>query len=235
MPEAWLAEYLQPGRRLTEVGPGILSGVAPTAPSSGYDGHARSYDRLVGNRFYNRLVWGIPVASYEAFAAAAVADSNGPLLDVGCGTAVFSAESYRRTDRPLVLVDRSMDMLIRAAERLQGAHTRRIVFVQADMFDLPFRTEAFATVACHGLLHLFEKPDQVLRVLRAQIAADGSLYATSLVAETRIGTTWLRLLHRIGEAAVPRRHDDLLALARITLGGDVDFRCEGSMVFLHSH
>lgn len=53
-------------------------------------------------------------------------------------------------------------------------------------------------MACHGLLHLFADPDQVLRVLRSQLAPGGSLYATSLVAETRIGT---------GSASL-RRHDD---------------------------
>ena len=31
----------------------------------------------------------------------------------------------------------------------------RDVLVQADLFDLPFRPGAFATVACHGLVHLF--------------------------------------------------------------------------------
>lgn len=48
---------------------------------------------------------GVP-ASYTDFAAEAVADSDGPVLDVGCRTAVFTADCYRSTDRPVILVDR---------------------------------------------------------------------------------------------------------------------------------
>lgn len=197
-----------------------------------YDRHARTYDRLIGNRFYNRLVWRASPASYTAFAAEAVADSDGPMLDVGCGTAVFTAGCYRSTERPVILVDRSGGMLDRAAKRLAGAAPDRLALVQADLFNLPFRPGAFATVACYGLLHLFDDPGQVLRVLRSQLAPGGSLYATSLVAETRIGTHVLRLLHRSGETAAPRRENDLAALARATLGDAVELRREGSMAFL---
>lgn len=210
----WIAEYLQPGRRLVDVGAGVLSSVEPNAHGSRYDRQARTFDLLVGNRFYNRLVWRTSTASYAKFAAAAVAGADGPLLDVGCGTAVFTADSYRSTDRPLILVDCSVGMLTRAAKRRARADANRIAFVQADLFDLPFRSGAFATVACHGLLHLFADPDQVLRMLRSQLAPGGSLYVTSLVAETRIGTRMLRLLHRIGESAMPRQRRPLHARPR---------------------
>ncbi len=229
---AWILEYLQPGRSLVDVGTNVLSAVEADTSGSIYDRHARTYDRLISNRLYNRLVWRASPTSYTAFAAAAVADSDGPMLDVGCGTAVFTAECYRSTDRPVILVDRSLGMLARAAKRLVDADTDRIALVQADLFDLPFRLGAFTTVSCHGLLHLFEDPGQVLEVLRSQVAPGGSLYATSLLAETRIGAQALRLLYRGEEAAVPRRENDLATLARAALGDTVDLRREGAMAFL---
>lgn len=231
----WIVQYLQPGRRLVDVGAGVLSAVSPDARGSRYDRQARTYDLLIGNRFYNRLVWRSSTASYAAFAAAAVADSGGPLLDVGCGTAVFTAASYRCTDRPLILVDRSVGMLAKAAKRLAGDDTDRIAFVQADLFDLPFQPGVFTTVACHGLLHLFADPGEVLGVLRSQVAPGGSLYATSLVAETGIGTRMLGLLHRIGESAVPRGQSDLSILARAVLNDGVELRRDGSMAYLRWH
>ncbi|MGI8753267.1 MAG: class I SAM-dependent methyltransferase [Acidimicrobiales bacterium] len=233
MPVTWITELLAPGRELHDVGGGLVSALNSDERGSPYDRQAATYDRLVGNRLYNRLVWGTSPVTYAAFADTTVADSDGPLLDVDCGTAVFTSASYRSTERSLILVDRSLGMLRRAAERLQGHDPTRVAFVQADLFDLPFQPASFATVACHGLLHLFDDPSQVIQVLRSQVAAAGTLYTTSLVAETAIGTRALRLLHRIGEAAVPRSKDELVMAARSELDGSVHVRREGSMTFLH--
>jgi len=186
----------------------------------------------VGNGLYNRLLWGVSPESYTAFAATAVAGGQGPLLDVGCGSAVFAAATYRTAGRPLVLVDRSLCMLARAAQRLEGHHPAPVALVQADLFDLPFLPNQFTSVACHGLLHLFDDLAAVLRVLGGQVTAGGSLYVTSLVAETAIGSRGLGLLHRTGEATVPRRERELITAARAALDSPVHSRREGSMVFL---
>jgi ubiquinone/menaquinone biosynthesis C-methylase UbiE len=154
------------------------------------------------------------------------------LLDVGCGTALFTAASYRSTGRPLVLVDRSLGMLTRAAARLADTDPDRVACMQADLFDLPFRPGAFATVACHGLLHLFDDPGRMLRVLHSQAAPGGSVYATSLLGQTPLARMVLRLLHRAGEAAPPRWENDLSTMANAELGDDVQIRHDGAMTFL---
>lgn len=228
---SWVDDLVRPDRRLWRVEGGVLSALGPNERGSRYDRGAALYDRVVGNGLYNRAVWGARSSSYSAFAAAAVADGRGPLLDVGCGSAVFTAAAYRDTDRPLVLVDRSAGMLARAAARLRGAGGR-VVFVQADLFDLPFLPGRFATVACHGLLHLFEDAAGVLRVLGGQVSPGGSMYATSLVAETAAGRRMLRLLHRRGEAAAPRDGRAVVDAARAGLGVPIRARREGSMLFL---
>lgn len=139
MSPAWIDYLVQPGRRLRSVGDGLLSVLDP-------DDRASPYDRRAAR--YNRLVWGSSPASYAAFAAAAVAEGDGPLLDVGCGSAVFTAAAYRGAGRPLILIDRSLAMLTRAAQRLRPSEhgSARIVFVQADLFDLPFRSRSFPIV-----------------------------------------------------------------------------------------
>lgn len=68
-----------------------------------------------------------------AFATAAVRAGDGPLLDVGCGSAVFTAAVYQITRRSIVLADRSLG---RAQQRINGS--AGVVFVQANLFDLPF-------------------------------------------------------------------------------------------------
>lgn len=230
MTAEWIEDLLLPNHGLRPVGD-ALSDLRLEDSGTAYDSRVALYDRLVGNGLYNRFVWGTSPDSYAAFAAAAVANSDGPLLDVGCGSALFTAGAYRCAGRRMVLVDRSLGMLARAADRLQGHDPERIAFVQADLLDLPFEVGSFATVACHGLLHLFEDAAAPIGALRAQIAPTGSLYATSLVAETAVGGRALALLHRRGEAAAPRRAHELADIARTELGVAIRMYREGSMIF----
>lgn len=223
--DTFVEDLLAPGRRLSRGGDGIRS-------ATDSRGDAASYDRLVGSALYNRLVWSASVNSYGAFAATAVASGTGPLLDVGCGSAVFTADVYRAAGRPLVLVDDSRAMLGRARERIGSPTSASLAYVQANLFDLPFRPRQFDTVACHGVLHLFTDLEAVLRALCTQIAPGGTLRVTSLVAETTIGEKWLNMLHRAGETAPPRRAGELEERARGILGDGVHLDREGCMAFL---
>lgn len=228
----WLNELIEPKRNLQPITTGVHSATA-IASKSVYDRHPGAYDRLIGNRLYNRLIWGVSPAEYTRFAARAVAsDAGGPLLDVGSGSAVFTAPAYRAATRPLVLVDSSISMLQRAHDRVSSATPAPTAFVRADLFDLPFRPHNFSTVSCHGLLHLFDDIEAVLRALRGQLAPGGRLYATSLVAETRVGRGWLALMHRSGEIAPPRTAADLTARAGSVLGEELHVIVVGSMAFL---
>lgn len=232
MAVTWIDDLLDPARQLRSAGGVLLSVLPADDRGTPYDRRAALYDCLVGNALYNRLLWGASTASYAAFAEAAVSDSRGLLLDVGCGSAVFTVAAYRNATRPLVLVDRSLGMLARAADRLSSHHSVQLSLVHADLFDLPFRPGQFATVACHGLLHLFDDAGTVLRALRAQVAVGGSLYVTSLVAETAIGRWALGQMHRAGQAAAPRRAEDLAAVVRAAVGGPIYAWCEGSMMLI---
>lgn len=212
MAVTWIDDLLEPARQLRSAGGVLLSALPADDRGTPYDRRAALYDGLVGNALYNRLLWGASTASYAAFAEAAVTDSRGSLLDVGCGSAVFTVAAYRNATRPLVLVDRSLGMLARAADRLSSHHSVQLRLVHADLFDLPFRSGQFATVACHGLLHLFDDAGTVLRALRAQVA---------------VGQ-----MHRAGQAAAPRRAGDLAAVVRAAVGGPIYAWCEGSMMLI---
>lgn len=109
----WVEDLLAPGRVLTVSADGLRCGLDGEGGEGGrsYDRWAAVYDRIVGNALYNRLVWAACPRSYAAFAAQAVTAERGPLLDVGCGSAVFTGGVYRAAGRPLVLVNRSRAML----------------------------------------------------------------------------------------------------------------------------
>ncbi len=57
------------------------------------------------SRTYNRIAWSTAPADYAAFAAAAIASGDGPLLEVAAGSAAATAELHAGSPRPTVLVD----------------------------------------------------------------------------------------------------------------------------------
>lgn len=218
-------------RTLRPVGHGIVSALATEDAGAPYDRKAAIYDRIIGGRRYNRVVWGTDVADYPRVAAEALAASTGAFLDAGCGSAVFTAGEYRRATRPLVLVDRSIGMLERAATRLEGAP---VSLVQADLLDLPFAERSFATVGCFGLLHVLDDPWAALVALREQMAPGARMFASMLVAERPLGRRYLAALHRAGEVSRPRRAHELKAAAESVFGLQAEVRCTGSMAWLRA-
>ena len=226
-----LESLLAPGRVLRPIGPGVVSALSSHDEGAPYDRRAAAYDRLIGSRAYNRLVWGASIADYEAFAAEALAAGEGALLDAGCGTLVFTADPYGSTSRPLVLVDRSLGMLRRAAERLAAAQA---AFVQSDVLDLPFARNRFDTVSCHGLLHVLDHPWAALAALRDQLAPGGRLFASMLVSDRAPGRAFLAALHRAGEVGSPRPSDELAGAAAEIFGDSAEVDRSGSMAWLRA-
>ncbi len=205
-------------------------GLPPGDLGAPYDRKAALYDRLVRTRLYNRLLWAADPGDYEAFARRALADGDGPLLDVAAGTAAATAPLYAAAAREVVLVDRSRVMLERASERIAALAPseapRRLRLVQADALALALPPHGFGTVLCMSLFHIVENPGALLDSLLAQVRPGGRVYLTSLVAERAVGRRYLSLLHRAGEVAPPRTAAELSS----ALGG-VDLDVRGCMAY----
>lgn len=231
----WFVSRLLAEATVRRIDERILSVLPADVAGAPYDRRAAVYDRLVRSPLYNRLVWSTRPADYAAFARGAVEDAPGPLLEVGCGSATFTAPAYRSTERPCVLVDRSVAMLERAAARVVGAgdmREDRFVLLQADLRELPFRPRGFHTVVWMGGLHLFDDVPEIVARLAGQCAPDGHLFLSGLVAETRVARGYLGLLHRAGEVVAPRREADLRKLVEAGLGRPAeDWRRVGAMVY----
>jgi SAM-dependent methyltransferase len=155
------------------------------------DSIASSYDRLARTRLYSKLAWGLDPADYAAYAREALeATDEGGLLDVACGSLTFTEDVYARASRPVVLLDRSLEMLRIGRERLAKRRgNSELVLLHADGLDLPFRDAAFTTVACHGALHVVGEVSVPLRDSCAAVAqqapdhpiANGEPWVTLLV------------------------------------------------------
>lgn len=222
--------------RIRTVEEGIYS-VLPNAPQGHlYDGRAALYDLIVGTRIYNRVMWGASMAHYFAFARQAVAsDSAGILLDAGCGSLLFTAQTYLDCQRPILGCDQSLDMLRRAKSRLKklaGYLPDNIFLLQAELGDLPFRPASFRTTLCMNVLHHFADAEGLVRGLKTLLLPEGQFYLTSLVKSRRlIGDHYLNALHRRGDLVRPRTAVELETLLTRTFGQSVGCRTEGNMAY----
>lgn len=207
-----------------------------TAAPAAYDRRAAAYDRLIRSRPYNRLAWSTSPEDYARFAATAIASSDGPLLEVGVGSAAATALLHACSGRPTVLVDSSRPMLERAARNIAAATTTttadgelpsHLRLVQADLFALTLPKGEYTTILGLGLTHLFEDPRELVQTLRAHLAPKGHIHLSGLVPQTRRARRYLNLLHRAGEVALPKTADELHA----ALGHPEDFSTTGCMAY----
>lgn len=223
------------GRTIRTVEPDIYSALAEATTDQRYDRIAGLYDALIGSRLYNRWVWGTLPDDYREFAQAVVdAPPNGLFLDAGCGSMLFTAAAYATTDRPIIAVDKSLEMLRRARtqlQRRQGQVPENVVLLQADLLDLPFQPEQFATVFSMGMLHLFKDGDAMIAALDRMRTAGGRLYVTSLILNNRRGDRWLRVLHNAGEVASLRTSDDVWRLLERATQRTAECHADGNMAY----
>ena len=237
-PPAILNDVLAAHAVLRPAGEDVWTVLPGDAPSPPYDGRARTYDRLVGSRLYNRIAWGTSPAAYAAFARRAVQSGEAALLDVGCGTLVSTAAVHAASGRPTILVDLSLDMLRVARHRLlsiTGCVPGHLVLLQADVRRLPFRDGSFGAILFPGMLHLFEDIEVIARGLSRVTAPAGQVFMTSLVTDRWIGARYLGALYRAGEVAHPRSAAalvDRLGGGAAALAVSLPIGLEGNMAFL---
>lgn len=232
----WLSQFdnvLNDGVDLQETAEGIYS-VVRGHGSDFYDKQAWLYDFVVGGRAYNRLVWGCPVAHYRDACDQALAGKEGPIIDIGCGSLVFTAESHARIRNHLiVLTDMSIGMLCRARDRLhrlRGGRIDNIFLLQADATSLPFKSNAFSQTMSWGALHVM--PDQCAFIdeLNRVTRPDGGISLSSLVTNRSFGARYLQLLQRNGHISALHSSSEVLGLlhrhrraANVTVVGNMAF------------
>ncbi len=202
-----------------------------------YDARARLYDFVVGSRLYHHFAWGMSPAEHERFAWRALHESGeGPVLDGGCGSLLFTARSYLKVTRPLTLYDASRGMLERGRRRLEAQGTRldHVRFVQGDLERLPFREASFSVVFHFGVLHCLDRPSRAIDEFHRALIPGGRLYLSCLVLGRSRGDQLLGRLARAGHIAKPRTRrevDRMLARSGFRI---MRARSIGSFYFLEA-
>lgn len=161
------------------------------------------------NRIYYH--WGAPL--YEAVlsgftwgkwwkwqeAVLAQLPSEGPVLELGCGTGRLLVRLAEH--RQVVGVDLSAPMLRRARERLSAfGHEPRLA--QTDIRYLPFPSESFAAAVATGVLTAMPDADPAVREIARVLRPGGkvALIETQRPREpTLAGRLWIAVLVGVGD------------------------------------
>lgn len=233
--ETDLAELMLSHVRLRLVEPHLYTVYEDVADKNVYDRMRPLYDRVMGNRLYNSLMWGYRITDFASFCQEALAaSSDGWVLDAGCGSLIFTARTYAHdTRRPVILLDQSIEMLQAAKSRLLrlcGEIPSNVVFLHGDALNLPFHAGSFRTVICMNLLHVLPKVREAVLGLQKAGTDEGALFFTTLVADRKFGDRYMRLLSGKG-LIVPRTSHDIVRVFH-DLNISIRYRVTGNMMFI---
>lgn len=199
-----------------------------------YDNTAKAYERLVSSKTYNRLIWGTTPEDYSNFATKAILQSEGTVIDIGCGGLTQTVSVYSKTSRDILLLDHSIEMLKLAKSRLNSHCSdfpHNIRLLQANAFDLPFDSESVDTVCSFGLIHCFEEKqafvNEVLRILKK----GGSFYFSSMTTDRAISKYYMKLLRIEKAFGEPFSSEQVLALFDAQ-PVELEHYMKGSMLFM---
>jgi ubiquinone/menaquinone biosynthesis C-methylase UbiE/uncharacterized protein YbaR (Trm112 family) len=118
---------------------------------------------------------------YEIISQAAKLEGNEILLDLGCGSGIYSRPFARRLNSGMLVgLDLSVPMLNYAGSRARAEGFENLLFIHGDALDLPFPDNEFDVVICCATIHLFPIPD-LLRALMevSRVLKPGGRFTTA--------------------------------------------------------
>jgi ubiquinone/menaquinone biosynthesis C-methylase UbiE len=164
---------------------------------------------------------------YEMIIDAANLDGDEMLLDLGCGSGIYSRPLARKLRRGAVVgFDLSMPMLNHASTRARVLGIENLVFVHGNALKLPFPDTHFDGANCTATIHLFSEKE-LLTVLGEinRVLKPGAHFTTSCLRNILSGETSKRFYDwyspKVG--TYYRRPEDLETL--LEEAGFDDIRC----------
>lgn len=111
--------------------------------------------------------------------------SGGRILDVACGTGIFTRPLAHQSGELVIGFDLSRPMLKHARRLADREGIRNILFIRGTVFQLPFQEAAFPYVNCCGALHLFDSPDAALKEIERILRPGGLLCVQTTIRPSR--------------------------------------------------
>ncbi len=99
---------------------------------------------------------------------------NGKILDVPCGTGVFTKDLYlsMKTSQ-IIALDYSAQMIERFKLALEGSEYKHVTFVQGDVGALQYEDESFDLVLCMNGYQCFPDKDRALAEIKRVLKTGG--------------------------------------------------------------
>ncbi len=109
------------------------------------------------------------------------------ILELACGTGVFTRPLARNSGGLIVGVDLSWPMLLRARRLVERDGLSNVILMRGSAFRLPFVSGSFPYVNCCGALHLFDRPQAALEEIERVIEPDGHLCVQTTIRPMHSG------------------------------------------------
>ncbi|MFP4475375.1 MAG: methyltransferase domain-containing protein [Desulfatibacillaceae bacterium] len=155
---------------------------------------------------------------------------GGTMLDVACGSGIYTRPFARRLREGLVVgLDLSEPMLTRAVRLARRDGLDNAVFIRGNAMELPFFDESFSAVNCCGALHLFPDPGAAVREA-ARVLRPGGKYTVAMARtpDTALAAPVQWFMDRgVGVHPLSRRELSVL----FGEAGLVDVRCHHEKAF----
>ena len=191
------------------------------------------------SRLYFKLVWG--GVDDNEIARKVLSwipdDFGGKLLDVPVGTAVFTAEKYKRMGKADIIgLDYSQDMLDRARFRFSENGITNIKTMQGDVGAMPFDNDSFDYILCMNGLHVFPDKDKAYSEILRTLKQGGELLACFYIAgEQKIADLLAKtVLTRMGWFTPPFDSANDVRRRLEPYYEILDFNIEGAMLYFRA-
>lgn len=113
---------------------------------------------------------------YDLVTGALNLQADTVVLDVGCGTGIYTRPLAGRVPRGFAVgIDRSVPMLHQALQLLEREPAKNLCFVRADGEQLPIASRSADAVVCCGVLHMFPSADRAVREIHRVLRPGGRL------------------------------------------------------------
>ncbi len=159
-----------------------------------YDSISPFYDRMltgksIPTRLYNMLVWGMDGGESPAEKLLNLfPDCAGKIIiDIPVGTGIFTVNLYKKINETskIIAIDYSIEMLKKARKCYEEAGIHNIIYIRADVGNLPFVDDAADILLTMNGYHAFPEKERSLMEMARVVKSGGTVLSSFYVKGER--------------------------------------------------